>query len=370
MGKKGKYQVAEDKEMTPLYIDTTCNRNAGITSWEGMYSLLEEENPRVMEVKATTDSRRSFEASITELACSFLHRIVARPKILPYTDMVKWVLDSADITDRKFKSRGQDLIGSFTPQYLRLMDHLPELQETYNKKFVEKFSKDEDLVECTKNWSAREEPLKKDKHGMYSTSSLSSPYCFVVAMLCRLFGRPDSNKFSSEWLPLLDAATNATIMDWALILSNNLASAIWNYRAKRTTSQRIYPPFFLAAYVMDAICYVSEFPLKGWKWTIQNPLPIHIYHKELWDSKFIPYFYKICHGIMLRLHRMLYNKDAPRFFPKAEVDILLVKRWFWEKNFTYVRVFGSISSLMYYPYMFLISYWLKKFPTRLAGWEE
>jgi len=120
------------------------------------------------------------------------------------------------------------------------MYHLPEPQVTYNKQFMEKFGKEnEDLAECTKEWSAREEPLKKDKHGMYSTSSLSSSYCFAATMLCRLFGKPDVNKFSSEWLPLLDAATNATIVDWAKILSDNLATAIWNYRSKRTTTQRI-----------------------------------------------------------------------------------------------------------------------------------
>ena len=45
MGKKGKVLVAEDKEMTPLYTDTTCNKNVGITTWAGMYSLLEEEKP-------------------------------------------------------------------------------------------------------------------------------------------------------------------------------------------------------------------------------------------------------------------------------------------------------------------------------------
>ena len=179
---------------------------------------------------------------------------------------------------------------------------------------------------------------------MYSTSSLSSPYCFVVAMLCRLFRRPDINKFSSEWLPLLDAASNTTIIIWAQILSDNLASAIWNYQSKITPSQRIYPPLFLVAYVMDAICSVSRFPLMGWKWTIKNPLPIHIYHNELWDSKFIPYFYRIFHGVMLPLHRMLYNKYAPRFSPKAEADILPVRRWLREEFFTYIRVFGSIAS--------------------------
>lgn len=41
---------------------------------------------------------------------------------------------------------------------------------------------------------------------------------------------------------------------------------------------------------------------------------------------------------------MLYNKDALRFSPKAEVDILPAGRWFGEEFFTYIRVFGSISS--------------------------
>jgi len=116
MGKKGKAPSSEDKEMMPLYTDTTCNKDVGITTWEGMYNLLEEEDPNVMEVTATAGSHRSSEPSITNIACSFLHKIAVRPKILPYTDMVKWILDSVDITNRQFKTQRQGLIGSFTPQ--------------------------------------------------------------------------------------------------------------------------------------------------------------------------------------------------------------------------------------------------------------
>lgn len=284
MGNKDKAPSFEDKEITPLYTDTACNKEAGITTWEGMYNLLEEENPRVMEVTATAGQHGSSDASSIELACSFLHRIAARPRILPYTDMVKWVLDSTDIMNKNFKTQGQELISSFTPQYLKLMYHLLEPQETYNKQFMEKFAKEnENLTECTKDWSIRDEALKKDKHGMYSIGSLTSPYCFATAMLCRLFGKPDINKFSPEWLPLLNAVVNATIVDWAKILSDNLAMAILNYRSKRIVSQRIYSPFYLSAYVMDSICYVSKFLLMVWKWTTQDPLPIHVDHKELQD---------------------------------------------------------------------------------------
>lgn len=213
--------------MAALYTD------AGIAMWEGMYNLLEEENPRVMELVATTSSNGSSEASLIELACSFLLQIAARPKILPYTDMVKWILDNAEIRNRQFKIQGQGLIDSIAAHDLKLMYHLPKPQATYNKQFMKKFvNKNQDLPETTKDWPRRDEPLKKDKHSMYGTGSLTFPYYFVAAMLCRLFGMPDINKFSSEWLPLLDAATNATIVDWTKILSDNLVTAIVSYRSK------------------------------------------------------------------------------------------------------------------------------------------
>ena len=53
-----------------------------------------------MEVTITVDGCGSFDASITKLACSFLHHIAARIEILPYTNMVKWIIDDVDIPDR------------------------------------------------------------------------------------------------------------------------------------------------------------------------------------------------------------------------------------------------------------------------------
>ena len=59
---------------------------------------------------------------------------------------------------------------------------------------------------------------------------------------------------------------------------------------------------------------------------------------------FTPYFYENFHGVMLPLYRMLCNKDAPRFSPEMEVDILPIGRCFGEEFFTYVRVFRCIAS--------------------------
>ena len=298
-----------------------------------MYRLLEEENPRIIKVTAAlAGASRPSEASLEDLACSFLHRIAASSKILPYTDMIKWILDDAELHHRQFKVKGHGLVGSFMAQDLKLMYHLPEPQTTYNADFVRKFTTENpDLSNTTKEWSKRDEPLKKDKNGMYSTGSLTSPYCFAVAMLCRLFGKPDINKFPSEWLPLIDAATNSEVIDWAKILSDTLYTAILYYHSKRSFSQRFYPPFYMSAYIMDSICYVSKFPSMGWRWTTQDPLPIHVYHKILWDSQFIPHFYQICHGLILPMYRMMYDKEPPRCSPEAQIDIIPIARWFEEE---------------------------------------
>ena len=150
MVKKGKAVVSEKLEMTPLFMDTTCNRDGGISIWDAMYNILEEEQPRILETKVTVDRRDSLSASMFEIACSFLHSIAARLKIIPYIDMVKWVIDEADISDREIKTRSLEVMGSFTRDNLWLIYHLPEPQVIYNRQFIENFAKEnEDPVNCT-----------------------------------------------------------------------------------------------------------------------------------------------------------------------------------------------------------------------------
>lgn len=185
---------------------------------------------------------------------------------------------------------------------------------------------------------------------MYSTTSISPPYSFVATMLCRLFSKPDNTKFSLELLPLIEADVNTTIMNWAQILFDNLAKAITKYRRNRSPSSRVYTPFFMSAYVMDTIYFGSKFLVLGWKWTMQDPLLIHVYHKSPWDSKFHPCFYNICQGVMLHIHQQVYNRTTARFSKEATVDILPIAIWFGEDTFTYIRVFGSIVSLHFLPY--------------------
>lgn len=351
MEKRGKAVAFEKSEMIPIFSDTTCSRDGGTSTWETIYDLLEEEKPRPLVAKATTGVHVSSDASYLKTESSFLHCIATRPKIIPYINMVKWIIDVVDFSDKEFNNSRQGIMGSFSADSLRLMYNLPEPQKLYSKQFLEKFSKEnEDSKDVTPTWIENEGKIRCNKMGMYSMASISPPYSFAASMLCRLFDKPDSTKFSLEWLPLIEAVVNTTIMNWAQNFSDNFVKAIMEYRRNISPSLRVYPTFFMSAFLMDTICFSSKFPIMGWKWIVKNSLPIHVYHKSLWESHFHPHFHKIFQGVMLPMHKQVYNITAPRFSKEVEVDILHVARWFREETFTNIRVFGSIASPHVLPY--------------------
>ena len=124
-----------------LVSDTTC-LGLGKILWEGIYALLEAEDPKEIEEEATTDGTDDTKSMLSDLACSFLHRIAAFAKVLPYYDLVRWVIESINITDRAFFRAGGRMFGTFKPKDVKRMYHLPDPQQHYNKSFLEAFAKE------------------------------------------------------------------------------------------------------------------------------------------------------------------------------------------------------------------------------------
>lgn len=95
----------------------------------------------------------------------------------------------------------------------------------------------------------------------------------------------------------------------------------------------------------------------GWRWTPQDPMPIHIYHQKLWKPHHKHHIYQICNGFMLPIHYDIFEKSAPNVSSLAEIDLSSIGRWFGEETFTYVRIFGSHAKPhvlpLYIPYKLL-----------------
>ena len=98
-----------------------------------MYKLFEDEKPHKVQTKEIVDDLDTLEATIEEVANYFLHRIDAQPKILPYTDMVRWIIDNLNIRDMTFLTSIGMMIGSFKAEDLKLVYHIPDSEKVYDK---------------------------------------------------------------------------------------------------------------------------------------------------------------------------------------------------------------------------------------------
>lgn len=111
------------------------------------------------------------------------------------------------------------------------MYHIPDPQDIYDKSYLANFAKkNEEPFKMIQGWRVPENKFKFDKRGMYPVASLENHYNYEVVMLCRLYGLLNNANFSIKWVPLIDACVNSHIMNGATILSDNLATAITEYR--------------------------------------------------------------------------------------------------------------------------------------------
>ena len=98
----------------------------------------------------------------------------------------------------------------------------------------------------------------------------------------------------------------------------------------------------MSAYMMDIVFFTSDFPTMGWKWTIQDPIPIHVYHNILWESKYEFNFTRFVMELLCHSFKLFFWK-SPRLSKEAQPNFTIIGKWFGEELFTYVIFYGSIS---------------------------
>jgi len=123
-----------------LFSDTNCSLKIGFNSWEYVYHLFKEEGPRVTQRTITVEySTPVSNTTYIDVANSFLHRIVAWPKLLSYNDMIWWALGHVNILDIKFMRNNDTIIDSFSGSDFSAMCHLPTPRCKYDKQFLDNF---------------------------------------------------------------------------------------------------------------------------------------------------------------------------------------------------------------------------------------
>jgi hypothetical protein len=214
----------------------------------------------------------------------------------------------------------------------------------YNKYFVNNFQRkecfesDQMCSDLIKHWWRNEGKFMADTHGIYTTALLNEYMIYVAMMLCRSFSKKSPTHFPAEWVPLLHKETEGYSFNWDKILSDNMAKEVMDYQTIRSEGRPV--AFYMSAYIMDAICFSTPFPLMNWSWNPTYPEPIHEYHSKLWEENVKDLFYEICHYMVIPLHQMLYDCAPPYILELVTGNLRAVANWFIEENFSYIIVFG------------------------------
>jgi hypothetical protein len=208
---------------------------------------------------------------------------------MPYNDMISWALEKTNVQTRSILNSQGVIVGSFRPEHIQVMYKLsPNPKYIYNAEFVSESQR----KECTeldqtypgiiKDWWGIPEKFRADTHGNYATDPLNEYMVYVAQMLCIIFGKKIRTHFPPAWVPLLHEVAEGYSFNWSKILSDNLAKEITEY--KMTKSKGCLISFYMYSYVMDAIYFVTPFPLMNWSWNPSCTEPIHEYRSNIWEE--------------------------------------------------------------------------------------
>jgi hypothetical protein len=277
---------------------------------------------------------------------SGMHKVAARPRLLPYYDMVRWALDHVDIPTRTIMNEQKVTIGTFRPEHLQAMYKLPTTSDfTYGAEFLDEFKQkecvqyDKTMSSLIKDWVSRSAKFRADNHGIYSIASLEPQYKYVAMMTCRLYGREDTSHFFLPWVPLIFRVAEGCSFDWVKMLSDSLTSRVTEYRAQKESGK--IASFFMSAYIMDVVCFLTPFPLMSWSWTPAEDEPIHVYHAKLWENKAVDFVYEIFNWVMVPLHVTIFGHPPPRISDNIVTNLSSIADWYVEAEFSYLRIFGA-----------------------------
>jgi hypothetical protein len=117
-----------------------------------------------------------------------------------------------------------------------------------------------------------------------------------------------------EWVSIMHEVAQGFTFNWDKMMSDSLAKEIAEYKIEKSKGHPA--PFYILAYIMDTIYFMTPFPLMNWRWTLASVDPIRFYHSKLWEEKTKDLFYEIFHNIVIPVHIALYGHPRPRILDR------------------------------------------------------
>jgi hypothetical protein len=97
-----------------VLLDTTPRAIDSVKYWMQVFEVLEHEIVNCPGYSGYEEDN-THEAKIIYIALSELHKIVARPRLMSYNDMISWALENIDVQTRSITNHQKVVVGSFRP---------------------------------------------------------------------------------------------------------------------------------------------------------------------------------------------------------------------------------------------------------------
>lgn len=195
---------------------------------------------------------------------SGLPLIAARPTLLPFHDMTRWILSRCHAKGVVLKAYGSNLI-SFAPDNVSAIYRLPKLEDIADEAYMKAFAgRHPDYDDCIQEWWFDDDAFKPSPLRVYQVQNFHEDYRLVAIMLCRLMGEKNCNIFKKEWVPYMYAVVEqGRVLNWANILADVMQKVLRKYLE---VSEVAKPQFYMFSYLLDMVLAMIEFPELKLKW--------------------------------------------------------------------------------------------------------
>ena len=156
---------------------------------------------------------------------SALMKVATRPELFPCAKVIGWILPREDVTRMILENTTKQGYAAYSLAYVSMAYNLPTAQTYLTESWLKELNLD--MVETVKKMMISRKNFCTRPYGEYETSTLHTPYRFIVLMLNRIFGRANGKSFKMGWIPVIFfVPTEGTIFKWASIVSNSLSACI------------------------------------------------------------------------------------------------------------------------------------------------
>ena len=129
---------------------------------------------------------------------SALMKVATRPELFPCSEVIGWMLPRADVTRMILANTENQGYAAYIPAYVSMAYHLPSPQNYLTEGWLKELNLD--MVDTVKKMMIPGKSFHTRPSGEYETSTLRTPYRFIVLMLNRIFGRANGKSFKMGWI--------------------------------------------------------------------------------------------------------------------------------------------------------------------------